>query len=158
MTTFKSLERFGKCIIRGIIRFLPGSGRIRPEDVDISSIFRILVIRQDARLGNLVLMSPLLGALREAFPDAELDVLISEGFESILAGNPNVTRVLVFEKQIRLKMLWKYLGVVDDLRIARIDLAVDVSTATFFPERSVLTRLSGARYRIVYDRGDAGHI
>ncbi len=157
MTTFKSLERFGKCIIRGIIRFLPGSGRIRPEDVDISSIFRILVIRQDARLGNLVLMSPLLGALREAFPDAELDVLISEGFESILAGNPNVTRVLVFEKQRMLKMPWKYLGFVRDLRSRGYDLAVDVSNGYHFSlNGALLTRLSGARYRIGYDRGDAG--
>ncbi len=157
MSALKSIERCGKRIIRNLVRLLPGSDRIHPGDVDLTSISRILVIRQDARLGNIVLMTPLLGALREGFPDAELDVLISEGFETILSGNPNVNRIHVFEKRRMRFLPWEYPMFIRNLRLGRYDLAVDVSNGYHFSlNGALLTRLSGARYRIGYDRGDAG--
>lgn len=157
MKVLKCCERLGKRIIRSAVRRLPQRGRIRPEDVDSASITRILVVRQDARLGNLVLMSPLLSALKAALPDAELDVLISEGFEGALAGNPNVDRVLVFRKRRARLFPWTYAGLVRQVRKAGYDLAVDVSNGYHFSlNGALLTWLSGARYRVGYDRGDAG--
>jgi ADP-heptose:LPS heptosyltransferase len=153
----KSIERSGKRIVRWILRHLARGGRIRPGEVDPGSIGRILVIRQDGRLGNLVLMSPLLSALRAALPDAVLDVLISDGFEEVFQGNPNVDHVLVFRKRRSIWAPWTYAGMVWKVRKAGYDLAVDVSNGYHFSlNGALLTRLSGARYRIGYDREDAG--
>jgi ADP-heptose:LPS heptosyltransferase len=153
----KRLERCGKRIIRSVARQVLKNVRIRPDHVDTDSITRILVVRQDGRLGNLVLMSPLLSALKAALPDAELDVLVSEGFEEVLAGNPNVDHVRVFRKKRARLFPWTYAGLVHELRKARYDLAVDVSNGYHFSlNGALLTRLSGARYRVGYDREDAG--
>ena len=55
---------------------------------------RILVIRL-RRLGDLLLITPTLRAIRLAHPAARLDVLVSAGFEGVLNGNPRINEVLV---------------------------------------------------------------
>ncbi len=107
-------------------------------------------------MGNLVLMSPLLKGLKAAFSHAEVDVLISEGFEEILSGNPNVDRIMVFEKKRARLIPWIYPLFIMNLRRNRYDLAIDVSDGCHFSFNNVLlTFLSGARYRLGYDRSDA---
>lgn len=54
---------------------------------------RILVIRL-RRLGDLLLCTPTLRAVRLAYPCARLDVLVSAGFDDVLKGNPDVNRVM----------------------------------------------------------------
>lgn len=58
---------------------------------------KILVIRRD-NIGDLLCTTPLLRALREKYPDAQLDVLVNTYNAPILARNPDVDRVLVYEK------------------------------------------------------------
>jgi heptosyltransferase-2/heptosyltransferase-3 len=157
VNVLKYLERYGKRIIRSVARHVLKSDRIRAEEIDTDLIARILVVRQDGRLGNLVLMSPLLSALKAALPDAVLDVLISEGFEEVLAVNPNVDHVRVFRKRRAQLLPWTYVGLIRELRKAKYDLAVDVSNGYHFSlNGALLTRLSGARCRVGYDREDAG--
>ncbi len=156
MNVLKRLEYLGKRGIRALLGRTLRTGRIRPEDVRLESVSRILVVRQDSRLGNLVLMTPLLSALKAALPEAEVDVLISEGFEEVMSGNPNVDNVHVFRKRKSRINPWWYLGFVRRLRDRGYDLAIDVSNGGHFSlNGALLTRLSGARYRLGYDREDA---
>lgn len=157
MKAAKRLEYHSKRLIRAIMGRFLRTGRIEPEAVDTASIGRVLVVRQDSRLGNLVLMTPLLTALKATFPEAEVDALISEGFEEILTANPNVDHVLVFRKREMRLFPWRYFRMIRNMQRRRYDLAVDVSNGHHFSlNGALLTRLSGARYRLGYDRGDAG--
>jgi len=61
---------------------------------------RILVI-QTAFLGDVVLVTPLLQALRDRFPKAYLAVLVIPGTREILAGHPGLDDVLVYDKKGR---------------------------------------------------------
>jgi heptosyltransferase III len=54
---------------------------------------RILVVVL-RRLGDVLLTTPLIGSLRRARPDATIDVLAFAGTEGILAGNPDISRVM----------------------------------------------------------------
>ena len=54
---------------------------------------KILVIAIPAA-GDVLLATPLLSALRDAYPDAELDVLVRRGCAGILEGNEVVDRVI----------------------------------------------------------------
>lgn len=153
MSAVKRLEKFGKFCIRALLKRVLIPGRIPVEDIRVDSIMRILVVRQDSRLGNLVLMTPLLSALKAALPEAELDVVISEGFEEIIAGNPSVDRMFVFRKRKARFLPFWYVGFVRRLRNRAYDLAVDVSDGRHFSlNGALLTRLSNARYRLGYDR------
>jgi ADP-heptose:LPS heptosyltransferase len=57
---------------------------------------RILVIRL-RRIGDLLLSTPTLRAIRLAYPAARIDVLAQAGFHQVLIGNPHIDDVLVLE-------------------------------------------------------------
>lgn len=54
---------------------------------------RILVIAT-RRIGDVLLVTPLLHSLRLAWPDAKLDVLVFESTRGILAGNPDIQNII----------------------------------------------------------------
>jgi hypothetical protein len=54
---------------------------------------RILVVAL-RRLGDVLLTTPLIRSLKQAFPDAAIDALVFAGTEGILAGNPDLAGVI----------------------------------------------------------------
>jgi len=54
---------------------------------------------QTAFLGDAVLTLPLLRALKDRFPEAEIDFFVRSGVESVFAGQPEITRVRPFAKR-----------------------------------------------------------
>jgi heptosyltransferase-3 len=59
---------------------------------------RILVITQ-RYLGDTLLITPLLGSLKKAYPDAEIDVLLPASNTGVLEGNPDVNQCITFPKK-----------------------------------------------------------
>ena len=59
----------------------------------VSDPSRILVISL-RRLGDLLLTTPLIRSLRRGWPEATIDVLAFRGAAGIIAGNPDVNRVI----------------------------------------------------------------
>ncbi|HKV84851.1 MAG TPA: glycosyltransferase family 9 protein [Ktedonobacterales bacterium] len=68
-----------------------------PASVSLGRQPRILVVKL-ATLGDLLLATPLLRALRERYPDAELDVLTTHGSAPLLTESPLVNRVIALDK------------------------------------------------------------
>lgn len=63
------------------------------------------------RIGDVLLVTPLLRSLARAWPDAAIDLLVFRGTEGIVAGNPDVRRVLtVPERPGRIEHLRFALG------------------------------------------------
>ena len=54
---------------------------------------RILVVAL-RRLGDVLLTTPLIRSLKQAWPDSAIDVLVFRGTEGILDGNPNIANVV----------------------------------------------------------------
>ncbi len=156
MKPLKRSERFAKKCIRHILGHFISAAPLDSSAIRSGEIQRILAVRQDARLGNLVLMSPFLSAVKAALPNAELDVLISEGFGEVLAENPNVDNIIEFEKKRTRLMPWNYFNLIKKVRDRKYDIAFDISDGRHFSLNNVLlTAFSGATFRIGYDRGDA---
>ena len=158
MKTLKKVERSGKRFLSSALkRFLKPSDQV--FGIDIEAVSKILLVRQDTRLGNLVLMTPMIAAMRSAFPDSSIDVLISSGMEDVLGNNPDIDELLVFDKKLMRTKPWNYLSFVRDIRRKSYDLAVDVSDGRHFSFNNVMmTALSGATYSLGYDREDAGDL
>jgi predicted lipopolysaccharide heptosyltransferase III len=107
---------------------------------DWSKVRRILLIRLRS-IGDTVLATPCLFALRRFLPDAQIDILVEDWVAPVLDGHPHVDNVVVLEKG----------GVVSRVRVARqirstgYDVVYNLhggTTATF------LTRATGARHRV----------
>lgn len=58
---------------------------------------RVLIVRTD-RLGDVVLSTPVIQALREAWPDSYIAVMVSPQARDIVEGNPYLDEVIVFDK------------------------------------------------------------
>jgi heptosyltransferase-3 len=59
---------------------------------------RILVITQ-RYLGDTLLITPLLGSLKKAYPHAKIDVLLPTANTGVLEGNPDVNQCITFPKK-----------------------------------------------------------
>jgi hypothetical protein len=62
---------------------------------------RILVVTM-RRLGDVLLTTPLVRALRRGLPGSRIDMLVFSGSEGILAGNPDIERVIAFPERARM--------------------------------------------------------
>ena len=96
---------------------------------------RILVIRRD-NIGDLVCTTPLLAALRAQFPEASVEVLANSYNAPVLAGNPDIDRVHVYQKLKHLgngggaiSALGERIGLLWKLRRNRFDVVVVASGA-----------------------------
>ncbi|MCX6970086.1 MAG: glycosyltransferase family 9 protein [Verrucomicrobia bacterium] len=58
---------------------------------------KILVIRHD-NIGDLIITTPVFRALRERFPDAQIDALVNSYNFPILQNNPDLSRIHVYTK------------------------------------------------------------
>ena len=59
---------------------------------------RILVVRLD-RIGDVVLSTPVIQALRTAFPQVFIAMMVRPACQEILEGNPYLDEVLVYDKE-----------------------------------------------------------
>ena len=129
-------------------RLMVGRRRALPAPVD-----KILVIRIDERVGNILLTTPLIQALRESYPSADLTVLAAAGKAHILEG---IVETIPFEK----RNLWQrpiaFVRRMRELRAAGYDLVVDASHAHAFSLTSaLLLAWTRAPMRITHARGAA---
>ena len=58
-------------------------------------INKILIVEL-FNIGDLIVITPVLKALKQVYPKAEIDVLIKKGMESVLAHNKNVNNLIPF--------------------------------------------------------------
>src|SRR5438132_1989838 len=88
---------------------------------------RIVLIKPSA-LGDIVHALPVLTALRRRFPDAHISWVINRSYESLLAGHPDLSATLPFDRGVRQRGFRAVLGAMRRffrrLREGRFDLVV----------------------------------
>lgn len=111
------------------------------NEIDWPHVRRVLVVKLRS-IGDTVLSTPSLIALRRFLPDAQIDILLEDWVAPVLDGFDVVDNVISVGKSSseRFKTAWK-------LRSRKYDVAINLhggTTATMF------VRASGARHRIGY--------
>jgi heptosyltransferase-3 len=99
-------------------------------------------------LGDVVVSTPVFEALRHHYPKASITALVNEGTEAMLAGNPNVDKIFILERDknpiIDLK---KQLSLIAKLRKFRFDLALELTNND---RGAAYSFMSGAKRRLGY--------
>lgn len=140
--------RFEQFCKRGLLRAIESifaKEELAPAQVDAAGIKRILVIRQHDMLGDFLLSTPVLRALRQRFPQAHIGVLAREYFADTLEAHPCVDEILRFQEHgtrwtpRRIARLWRQLR-------AGWDLTVVLNTVSHSLTSDLLALLSGAQY------------
>ncbi len=84
---------------------------------------RILVI-QTAFLGDVILATPVVAELNRLFPNAQLDMLVKKGNESLLLNNPHLHELYVLNKS---NGKWKAIfGLIREFRKNQYDLVINL--------------------------------
>jgi heptosyltransferase-3 len=113
---------------------------------------RLLVVRQDNRLGNLILLTPFLRRLREANPEARIGMVISDLYAPLLRGWPWVDQWIVQEKRRHIRRPWEFPLWLARMRRDRWDVAFEMSnynTHSYY--NCLLTLASGAPLRAGFE-------
>jgi ADP-heptose:LPS heptosyltransferase len=149
----KQVEHIGKKSLVFVLGLFLKQKKLKPESVNLSSIKKILVIRQDDRIGNLILTTPLLSALRGFFPKAHISYLASKTFHTLFYNSSSVDQIFVAKKRQYIFPPLSLVFFIRKIRKQRFDLAFDASDENNFSlNNSLLAYLSGARYRIGYKK------
>jgi len=109
---------------------------------------RILICRTD-RIGDVLLSTPVIKALRQAFPCAYIAMLVSAQAREIVEGNPYLDKVFIFDKHNSEKGFWGMRRFAQRLKKERFDLALILHPTN---RMHLLTFWAGIRRRIGYDR------
>ncbi|HEV8192653.1 MAG TPA: lipopolysaccharide heptosyltransferase II [Ktedonobacterales bacterium] len=154
----RMLKRLGQSALRQVLgsigylthQWTDAIAPLRPGD---PAIRRILVVRVDL-LGDTVLSTPAVRALRRGYPGAAIDMLVQHATAAVLEGDPDISRVIAYNPHIwrrpgawlRLRGWAEALRLLRTLRSPRYDLAICVSGDV----GSIITRLTGARRSVGY--------
>ncbi len=87
----------------------------------------ILIIRTD-RIGDVVLTTPAIHALRKTFPQARLTMLVTAATRDLVLGNPDLDEILVDDRQSAHRGHWGFLKLIQNVRNKNFDLAVNFHT------------------------------
>jgi heptosyltransferase III len=150
---WKSLEKAGRIRSAELLRKLLVRGSPAGELPEHPR--RILVIRPDTRLGNLVLLEPLLRSLKQRFPEASLDVLASHVFQELLESQGY--RMIGVDKKGQIARPWEFAELAEKLAAVRYDTVIDASHPHAFSLSGAVTAaLTGSPCRIGTGVGRSG--
>lgn len=105
LTPLNSLARKLRSIFYGLfdacgyLIFFPARRALGKRQFEKSGIRKILIIRLD-RIGDLILSTPAIRAIREGFPrpNTKVHLLVSEYTKSLVVNNPHIDKLLVYHK------------------------------------------------------------
>jgi|GEM_PF-251128 len=149
-----ALKKTEKLIISGVIRlasYFAGSRRRRPALLD--GIRRVLILRIDERLGNVLLTTPLVQRICEEIPWAEIDWLVAASKKNVVSSSVNV---IPFEKRNFFRQPISFFRLIWMLRRRKYDVVIDASHwHSFSGTSALLLAATGSPMRIAHDRGEA---
>ena len=107
---------------------------------------KILLVRLRL-IGDVVLTTPLLRALKRKYPDAQLTYLVEPAAAPVVRGNPHLANVVLVPKRRGLARVRDDMSMARRLRRERFDVAIDLHGG---PRAAWFTWASGAPMRIGY--------
>lgn len=143
MIRWRKIEQAFKHRLLRLVEIKLGRPEVNPGDVDWNRISRILIIRQQDQMGDFLLSTPAIHAVRIRFPDCHIGIVIKDYFADTMRYSPDVDEALIFFRSgkdwtwSRIKSFWKQLR-------RRWDMAIILSSESHSLTSDVLAWLSGA--------------
>ncbi|MFA6542678.1 MAG: glycosyltransferase family 9 protein [Bacteroidota bacterium] len=145
----KALEKFLKKLLVQAIGIFRSGKKIQPQELPVRFFKRILIVKQHDQLGDLLMATPAIRAVRKRFPGAHLAVVVRSYTAPMIWENPNIDEVIVFHEKLK-EWNWKVLrGFLDQLRQqGGYDCAIMLNTISRSLSSDIIALLSRAKYII----------
>jgi heptosyltransferase-2 len=109
---------------------------------------RILIVRTD-RIGDVLLSTPVIRALRDNYPFAYIAMMVAPYAKDIVDGNPYLDEVIIYDKDVKHSSWASSIRFALSLKKKRFDLAIVLHPVN---RAHLLTFFAGIPRRIGYDR------
>ena len=109
------------------------------------SQIRNILVRATNWLGDAVMNTPALGAIRESFPGARITLLATPLVAQLFSPHDSVDEVMIYDRQGRHKGVAGRFRIAAELRARRFDLAILLQNAI---DAALITKLAGIPRRI----------
>ncbi|WP_316633365.1 glycosyltransferase family 9 protein [uncultured Flavobacterium sp.] len=105
-----------------------GSSKKKENNIieDPARIKQILICRPNARLGNLLLITPLIKEVSETFPEAKIDLFVKGGLMPVILKNYGQIREIIVLPKKPFSSLLTYLKVWLKIKRKKYDMAINV--------------------------------
>jgi len=137
------IERKSKLLVHGIFRLF-----IRPpapvDPLKLENVQQVLLLRPNFRIGNTLISTPLIPAIRRKFPSARLDYLGADT-TAILLENLPIDNVFRMSRSFILRP-WAYLRLLHQLNKQKYDLVIKIGKGSF--SEMLCMYFLNARYRM----------
>lgn len=151
----KSLERrFKRLLKQVLLRILPPSRREQPR---LSEIRKILIFRLDQRIGNGILLLPLLRAIRSSLPESEIHFLIHYPIAELYRETSTglIDKIWPYNQPALMKHPWRYLTLLRKLRREKFDLIITSHNPDNFSlSQAIFGRLFKPRWLVGFNWQD----
>lgn len=107
---------------------------------------KLLVINL-MHVGDLLLVTPVLRALRSAYPQAQIDLVADAKLSDLVVLNRNINRLWAIDKKGHHDRLWNYLKFISEIRNEKYDMVINLHRNE---RASFLAAFSGAKRIIGY--------
>lgn len=145
-----SINQLRRSLTRRITRHL-GVTRLPSGSADVG-IKTILVCRPNHRLGNLLMITPLLQEIRKTFPEAKVDLFVKGSVAPVLFKNyDNVKRIILLPKKPQ-KDLIKYIKGWMTIRKNRYDLVINAINSSSSGKMS--THFANGKFKFLGEVND----
>jgi heptosyltransferase-2 len=122
------------------------------KKLDPDTIIRIL-IRSTNWVGDAILTTPAIRAIRKNFPHSEITILAKPWVAPVFEGNPHVDRIMIYDANNRHKGWLGRLRLIRDIRKKKFDLAILLQNAF---EAAIIAFVSRIPIRLGYDTDGRG--
>lgn len=140
----KKLRIWMYAVLRRLFKATPSEGKINPDDIK-----RILLVRINYRIGNIIFLTPLIKALGKVLPHAKVDVIVGAEFtRSMLTGLDNVGEVYDAPRSL-LKNPLRLIREIRRINSEKYDLAINVTPLS--STNSLVTALLNAPRKLGFD-------
>lgn len=118
---------------------------------DLSNVKKVLVIKL-RHLGDVLLTTPLLNALKKALPQAQIDAYLYEEAKPMLEGHPAVSHLIGYDRKWKkgkiYRRLWKELSLLRKIRREKYDLVINLTEGD---RGAIAAKAASAKIRVGFD-------
>jgi len=127
--------------------------------LDWKKFKRVLIFRLDNRLGNAILILPLIRSIKQSLPKVKIDVMMSIDYIQIYEGHPDINKIIDYNQSNLMKNPFRYLDLINKLRKNDYDVVFSSSNANAFSvSQAIFAGLLGANYTVGFDWQDSNKL
>jgi len=147
MNLYKRINNFRKNITKVLFVKTINSSDVHTNPIkDIREISKILIVRPNHRLGNQLLITPLIQDVIHVFPNAKIHLFLKGSIGSIIFENYSEIEKIISLPKMPFENLIQYLSSFIALRKTKYDLVIN--TVGYSSSGTIATKMANSKHKI----------